>query len=234
MANYATWRPQMKYYLITKGVWEAVTGESVDPKLVQKALALIGLHVKEHHLALLERCSSAKQAWDQLEALFQAKSNARRLQLRKELAQLKMDPTEPLTKYAARAKELQDQLRAAGHPVADPEVAWSVLAGLPPAYDMVVTVLETAYEDMSLDAILPKLLQVERQQQQKMESTGTPGAALTAKRHHKAGRTHSNYLQREDRTCYICAERGHIARDCPDRRNVPRANRHRSFNNIAL
>ena len=214
--NYATWRPLMKYYLITKGAWEAVTGESSDPKLIQKALALIGLHVKEHHLPLLERCDSAKSAWEQLEALFQSKSNARKLQLRKELAQLKMGPGEPLTKYTARAKEIQDQLRAAGHTVTDQEVAWAVLAGLPTAYDMVVTVLETTNEDMTLDKIQPKLLQVERHQLQKMEPAITEEAALTAQRtQRKFARNNGNGLQRETRTCFVCGERGHIARDCP-------------------
>ena len=76
-----------------------------------------------------------------------------------------MGPGEPLSKYAARAKDIQDQLRAAGHEISDQEVTWSVLAGLPEAYDTVVTVLETTSEtDMNLEDILPKLLQVEQRQ----------------------------------------------------------------------
>jgi hypothetical protein len=65
------------------------------------------------------------------------------LQLRKELAQLKMGVLEPVTKYTSRAIEIQDQLRAIGYDVTDQEVAWAVLAGLPPSYDMVVTVAVT-------------------------------------------------------------------------------------------
>ena len=115
----------------------------------------------------MERCKTAKEAWQQFEAVYQAKSNARKLQLRKELAQLKMGPGEPLTKYVGRARDIQDQLRAAGHDVADQEVVWAVLAGLPAHYDTVVTVLETTTDkDMSLEDILPKLLQVEQRERQ--------------------------------------------------------------------
>ena len=127
----------MKFLLISKGLWHAVTGDDANVDNDQKALALIGLYVKEHHLPLMERCDTAKQAWQQLEAVYQAKSNARKLQLRKELSQLKMGPREPLTKYVGRAKEIQDQLRAAGHEVGDQDVAWAVLAGLPAIYDTI-------------------------------------------------------------------------------------------------
>lgn len=139
--NYATWRSKMKFLLITKGLWTAVGGASTDAEKDAKALALIGLLVKDHHLPVLERCATAKEAWEQLEATYQAKSNARKRQLRKELSQLRMGATEPLTKYVARAKEIQNQLRAAGYEVADQEVVWALLAGLSPTYETEATVL---------------------------------------------------------------------------------------------
>ena len=39
---------------------------------------------------------------------------------------------------------------------------WTVLAGLPKEYDIVVTTLESSTEGLSLDAVLPQLLQVEQ------------------------------------------------------------------------
>ena len=111
--NYATWRILMKYVLISKGLWAAVESDTVEHEADQKALATIGLYVKEHHLSTLERCGTAKRAWMELERVYQAKSNARKLQLRMQLSQLKMGATEPLTKYVSRAKEIQAQLRAA-------------------------------------------------------------------------------------------------------------------------
>ncbi|GAB4815374.1 hypothetical protein N2152v2_002420 [Parachlorella kessleri] len=122
-------------------------------------------------------CTSARAAWEQLETLYQAKSNARKRQLRKELSQLRMGAAEPLAKYVARAKEIQNQLRAAGYEVGDQEVAWAPLAGLPPAFETVVTVLETSTtEDMKLNDILPKLMPVE----QRMYSPESQGPGFPA------------------------------------------------------
>lgn len=218
--NYATWETRMKFLLITKGLWTAIEADDgrVDPDIDQRALATIGLFVKEHHLTTLKRCGTAKEAWRQLEAVYQAKSNARRLHLKKEVAQLKMVKGEALTKYAARAVDIQDQLRAAGHEISDQEVAWAVLAGLPADYDMMVTVLTATESEVRVEDILPKLLQVEQQLRAEVEDE----RALTA-RHgggHGGGYGGGNPGRRghrggaDNRTCYYCGKVGHIKRDC--------------------
>jgi hypothetical protein len=201
--NYATWRSKMKFLLVTKGLWTAVKGESMDEEKDAKALAQIGLHVKDHHLPVLERSTNAKMAWEQLEAIYQAKSNARKRQLRKELSQLKMGPAEPLAKYVARATEIQNQLRAAGYDVKDQEVAWALLAGLPPVYDTVVTVLETGTDtDIRLDDLLPKLLPVEQR-------LSTTGASLPSE---------AVLMAKADRECWYCGKKGHLRRNCQKKR----------------
>ena len=216
--NYVTWKTKTKCLLIMKGLWGAVTGESTDATLNSKAMAQIGLCVKDHHLPVLERFTTAKAVWDHLEAVYQAKSNARKRQLRKELAQLQMGTLEPLTKYVARAKDIQNQLRAAGYAVADQEVAWALLAGLPRAYETAVTVLETSTDaDISLDDILPKLMSVE-QRLAKTDSARPSETALAAQR--KSGiDSRSLRAQHSSRRCYVCGQKGHIARDCLERRD---------------
>ena len=214
--NYATWRTRMKFLLISKGLWSAVTDDDANVDNDQKALALIGLYVKEHHLPLMERCDTAKQAWQQLEAVYQAKSNARKLQLRKELSQLKMGPGEPLTKYVGRARDIQDQLRAAGHMVADQEVAWAVLAGLPAHFDTVVTVLETTSDkDMSLEDILPKLLQVEQRERQKERPDER---ALMAKPRNSFGSGRGHHVDKRGKICHYCGKKGHFKAECDKKR----------------
>ena len=67
----------------SRPVWEAVSsGWTVDSGADQKALALIVLSVKDVHLPTLAHCKTSKEAWTALEAVYTAKSNARRLQLK--------------------------------------------------------------------------------------------------------------------------------------------------------
>ena len=88
--NYSTWKVRMRLILQSKGLWGAVKGNEtegeteVDAKQSQQALALIGLAVQDVHLSTVGQCDTAKKLWELLESTFQAKSNARRLQLRKD------------------------------------------------------------------------------------------------------------------------------------------------------
>ena len=179
------------------------------------ALATIGLYVKEHHLSTLERCGTAKRAWMELERVYQAKSNARKLQLRMQLSQLKMGATEPLTKYVSRAKEIQAQLRAAGQDVADTEIAWSVMSGLPSAYATMATVITATTDgDLSLDDILPKLLTVEHNEQKTERPSEEALMANAQDRHAGPGRPSNHPGGKSKGPCFHCGILGHHKFEC--------------------
>jgi hypothetical protein len=113
--TYATWSTKMRWLLIAKGLWDAVINEVVNQDHDQKALAMIGLCVRDHHLSTLAQCATARQAWEALHRVYMARSNARRLQLRRELTALKLHDGEPLTKFVARARNIRDRRRASYH-----------------------------------------------------------------------------------------------------------------------
>ena len=219
--NYATWSVRMQAFLMVKGLWDAVSGSSTDTAADKKALAQIILHVKDHHLPTLVGCATSKIAWETLKKIFQATTNARKLLLRRELTQLKMSATEALSIYAARAKDLQTQLRSAGDEVRDQEVALQFLAGLPPAYGMISTVLTAGDQELKIDDMLPKLLQVEQLAQ---PAERPSEAALFAKPGNGFGRARgtgkgscgnsNNSKHGTDRTCFYCGKKGHFKRDC--------------------
>lgn len=201
----------MKFLLITKGLWSPVIASSEEERTASaahddKALALIGLCVKDHHLATLAESKNAKDAWDKLESIHKAKSNARRLQLRRELNMLRKDTNEPLTKYFARAKTIKDELIAAGYSVQDQEVVTCTLAGLPMEYDTMTTVLEATDAELDLDATLSKLLTVEQRLSMKYEAG--EAKAYVSKRMVTINSAHT------DKTCYYCGKRGHIQAEC--------------------
>jgi hypothetical protein len=104
----------------------------VNPDTDQKALALIGPHVKEHHLPMPERCDTARAAWQRLEAVYQAKSHRTQAAARgSRWRRLQDGGGEPLTKYVARARDIAGPAGCGRPRIADQEVAWAVLAGLP-------------------------------------------------------------------------------------------------------
>jgi len=223
--NYSTWAVRMRFTLISKGLWKHVINNGVvtDTDGDQKALALIGLSVMDHHLPSLGQRETAKAAWDALAAVYKAKSMARRVVLKREMNSLKKAAEEPMTKYVARAKELRDQLAAAGLVTDDEEVAAALLAGLPPDYDVIVAVLETTADKVDLDVLLGKLLTAEQRLPKANEPTAPRAYAGAAERAPRGGG------QRPPPRCFYCEELGHIVRNCPK----ARADRARGANQAA-
>lgn len=200
MANYAVWAQRMKFLLIRKGLWDAV--QTAEDANSEKALATIGLHVEDYHLATLASCDTAKEAWDILKAQYQARSNATKLQLRRQLNSLSMGADEHLAKYVARVKEIRNQLAAAGCDVREDELVWSMLAGLHKEYDAVVAALETTGNDYTLDEVMVKLMPTEQRLNKAVTDEEVEEKA---------------YYTRvvKDKECWFCHQRGHLKSDCP-------------------
>ena len=142
--NYPTWSVRMEAVLTSKDIWSAVSDpEKASPEQAKKARALIILNVKDHHLAALSTTKTAAEAWKVLQTVYQAKSMARRVALRKELTSLQKMSTEPMDKYVARARAIWEALASTGYAISETEVVLAVLAGLPDEYDTACTVIES-------------------------------------------------------------------------------------------
>ena len=232
--NYATWSSRIRWLLVSKGLWDAVEqGPEPDRVADQKALACIGLAVKDHHLPTLATCNSARAAWTALETTYKAKSVAQRLQLKRQLNTFKKGPGEPVVLYIARAKALRDQMAAAGLLVQDEEISTSVLAGLPSEFDVLATVLETSDMKLDLDMLLGKLLIVEQRTSATAPLDDVAYSSRTAPQHHQPTppRYHPRPQQPTNpqqlatsgtpqRECYFCGHRGHPQRDCLRRKQA--------------
>jgi len=248
--NYGTWSSRMKYLLIHKGLWEAVQAEEgvgVDRKEDQKALALIGLHVADHHLVMLDACSTAKEAWTALESVYKTRSNARKLQLRKELASLRKEQSEPLSKYVARARSLWNDLTATGHSMALTELTFMVLAGLPKEYETTVAILETSDSELDLDVVTAKLLHTEERLAHMEEGdpkgytkalfvrgdggrgqwSGGVGGVGGRRGDNLLPTTKSTTPRYADKECYYCGRKGHIKAECRKKKEDEAAGRGR-------
>ena len=227
--NYAVWSVKMKAFLIIKELWSAVTGEdTLRPGTDEKALAQLALHVKDHHLPSLAKASTAAEAWQKLESVYQAKSTARQLLLKRELNSLRKEPSEPLTNYVRRATDMRDQLLAAGHTMEESELVMCILAGLPRDFDTVVAVLEISDHKLELDTVLSKLLQAEQRLGRKEKADNR--AFFTSRSSNQKHRTGTSSTGSSIKECWYCGRRGHLKADClkrksdeqQGRRNYPR------------
>jgi hypothetical protein len=159
--NYDTLCVGMKMFLIHKKMWNVVFDSSATVVQSQGALALIELHVKDHHLKKVASAKTAKELWDDLETMYKSKSNARKMLLRRKINTLKLGSGEPISMYVARAEDSHKILTAAGFDMKPEELAFANLAGLPDEYGTLVTILEATSEKMSAKEMLPLLLQTE-------------------------------------------------------------------------
>lgn len=106
------------------------------------ALSDVMMSVKPHLLNLVEDCTTAAEAWDNIRVLFEDETTSRRAELEQELSALKMHSGETVIKYIWRAKGLRNQLITAGVKLVDHSLVLHVLRGLPPGYAMIRTVME--------------------------------------------------------------------------------------------
>ena len=111
--NYPQWRMHMRGLLQTKDLASAIDNAEDDDS--DKAKGLITLCVQEYHLPLIDAADSAHAAWTALEQLYQQRSSANLIRLKREMANLEKKRDETIMEYVARARALADQITAAGH-----------------------------------------------------------------------------------------------------------------------
>src|SRR3569623_1234812 len=234
--NWPTWKAKFRGLLAYNG-WlcaleepESVEGQKVS----SQARGLMLIHTEDAYVKLIEGEPTAEKAWKKLEDIFEKRSNARMIQLRRKLTGLRLTKGKAIAEYLGEFRELKIDLEAAGQTVSEGELAVHALEGLPEEYATVVEFLELGEEELTLDVIQPKLMQREQKLKLRAEAgsmdgtSGGDGAVAYAAKHRgysssEKGRGSSNELGRSSEvrggssnppTCYCCGKVGHMKAKC--------------------
>ena len=209
--NASVWFQKMKSALVYRKLWSAVERTPTEGDDDAMALAFIRLCIKDHLLGTLSTVTTAKQAWNVLEDTFKTKTKARRLQLVRDLHGLRKSPKETLAAYFGRVRLLRDHIVQAGEEVKEDHIVCALLAGLPEVFDMVVAILTSSDEPLTLENAYKQLVAVEQRSMRDRDAGGTSQEEVRALVADKANKRSGG----EQRTCYYCAEAGHLRANCP-------------------
>jgi len=223
--NYKVWAAYQRAQLKKEKLWAAVVTDrpasgaddkKVDPAVVEwdakneEALATIQMAVKPVHLNTVTSVETAKEAWDALEVMFNARDNAQLLRLMDELSSLKKGGDENIIKYTSRAKMIRDELAMLGNPADDNTLSLRVLSRLPTEYGMLRAVLENKDSKIVMADVTAKLLQVE----QRSGSGGSAKKADGLKAQALPAAAAKKPWDKKSVVCFYCDKKGHMKRHC--------------------
>ena len=180
----------------------------------QKAKAVVTLHLRPHLLKLLKEDHTTLESLEKIKQHFAGRNVVRVVQLRRELAALRMGADETVARYFDRATELRDKLELAGSPVEEKDLVITILAGLTDSYNFVVEAISA--EDLNIGDTLSRLQSTEARLKAKGKeaSEDSDVVALTVRAPSTTPKKSPDYTRVPSTPCPICKEVGHWARDC--------------------
>lgn len=123
--------------------------------------------------------STARQAWDRLQSIFQDNKHSRALYLEQQFTNLRLDSFCNVSAYCQELKVLADQLSNVGSPVSNDRLVLQLVAGLNESYDSVASHLQhTDPLPQFYEARSRLILEETRKQKQAATNATTAGSAL--------------------------------------------------------
>lgn len=176
---------------------------------------------------------TSREVWQALEKRYATKTKAHKMQLKRQLHNLKKG-NDTMQEYFSKAKKLFDAHAASGTVLSEEDMQQTVLAGLDQAYDAIVTSLSTL-ENIDMDTFHAHLLNYDMRLESQLSilqqpTTNLASSSSTRSNQRPNQRRNSNqynrqpYQQRQNNTVaptwkvqsqYVL----HISYKCKDRKN---------------
>ena len=235
--NYFDWQRRMQAAIKYKKWWLKHLGAEVT-KPVQKAgedeqdfadrleswteedeqvLAMIKMALDIFHLALVDPCVTAKEAWDKLSSYYAPKGLQAQMSLLTELLTGFMGPGERIASWVGRMQNLRERMIMAGGAdiLHSSLYILKLLQGLPDDWSSTVQILAgKAPADLTETVVLGALTAEENRRMGK-SGGALDGALWTNPRPKQQGPSSKPAPPKKfEGVCFNCDIKGHMARDC--------------------
>ncbi|KAH9715183.1 hypothetical protein KPL71_020951 [Citrus sinensis] len=191
-----------------------------------------GNAISDLHLALADGVLSsvvekniAKEIWDTLTKLYEAKSLHNKIFLKRKLYTLRMAESTMVTDHINTLKTLFSQLTMLGHNIEENERAELLLQSLPDSYDQLIINLtnNNPADSLVFDDVAASVLNEESRRKNKenrQASSQAEALSVTRGRSTERGPSGSqNHGRSKSRSkknvkCYNCGKKGHVKKEC--------------------
>jgi hypothetical protein len=173
--------------------------------------------VKDHLIPHLAEKKTAKEMWDALKNLFEAKNENQKMALRAKLHDTKMGE-ESVSSYLPRVAQVKDELAAVGEVISDYELVRIALNGFTKDWEVFVKCVVgrehlpdwgRLWDDFTQEEIRER----SQSSDQKVDRVDENVALVTkSKKKGSYGRDLSKVR------CYCCNQLGHLASHCPEKK----------------
>ncbi|XP_057797424.1 uncharacterized protein LOC131013372 [Salvia miltiorrhiza] len=172
-----------------------------------KAASTIRLCLAKNVLANVHGISSAKELWEKLEALYQAKGISNRLYLKEQFHTLRMDEGVKISDHLSILNGIISELESIGAKIEDEDKALRLILSLPRSYEHMKPILVYGKETLVFAEVTGKLLLEER----RLMSEGRTSSENSAMVAFSRGRKKDS----KGVVCWRCGKPGHTKRNCP-------------------
>lgn len=160
--NYESWSRQMKQMLKNEGLWKTAVNVNADtivnPEQLERAMALIALHVEKKNYKLIRDCISAKEMWNCLKLSYEVNSYSLETGLLRYLCNICLTDCESVHDYFQKMTTTVQQLNETGFVVNDRLFAGFLLKGLPEEWNYFVKSLESSENKLTALEVKSKIL----------------------------------------------------------------------------
>lgn len=235
--NFSLWKMKIRAILRKDNCLTAIEGRPTDLTDDNKWNDIDSNAVADLHLALADQVLSsmaekrtAKEIWDTLTGLYEAKSLHNKIFLKRRLYTLRMAESISVTEHINILNTLFSQLTTMGCKIEGTERAELLLQSLPDSYDQLIINLTNNTNNLVFDEIAAAVLEEENRRKNKedKQTSSQQAEALTMVRgrptergpsgSHNHGRSKSR--SKKNVKCHNCGKKGHLKRDCWFKRRV--------------